>query len=66
MEAHQQQFTERERDVIQLLLSGNTNKQMALRLDVSSRAIEKHLTRIYEKLEVSSRSEAIVKLIQMY
>ena len=55
-------FTERETAVIGLLIRGMSNKQMALRLGVSVRTIEFHLTGIYAKLAVSSRAEAIVRL----
>jgi DNA-binding CsgD family transcriptional regulator len=56
------QFSERERDVIGLLLQGKTNKQMALALGISVRAIEFHLSNIYGKLGVNSRTEAALKL----
>ncbi|RPJ27150.1 MAG: LuxR family transcriptional regulator [Chloroflexi bacterium] len=56
------QFSEREKDVIRLLLQGKGNKQIALDLGISSRTVEFHLSNIYNKLGVNSRSEAILKL----
>jgi DNA-binding CsgD family transcriptional regulator len=56
------QFSNRERQVIQLLIQGKTNKEIALALGVSVRAIEFHLSHIYSKLGVSSRTEAALKL----
>ncbi len=56
-------FTARELEVIQFLVRGMSNGQIALQLSVSTRAIEQHLTHIYEKLGVSSRAQAIVKLL---
>lgn len=62
----QEQFSERERSVIDLLLQGKSNKQIAHSLGVSNRTIEFHLSNIYSKLGVSSRSEAILILIKNY
>lgn len=42
------------------------NSHIALQLGVSTCAVELHLTHIYEKLGVSSRAEAIVKLIHLF
>ena len=56
------QFSNRERQVIQLLIQGKSNKEIALALGVSVRAIEFHLSHIYSKLGVSSRTEAALKL----
>lgn len=57
-------FSERERKVIELLLQGKGNKQIALTLGVSARTIEFHLSNIYKKLDVSSRTEAALKLAE--
>ena len=56
------QFSERENEVIKLLLQGKSNKQMALALYITESTVESHLTKIYAKLSVSSRAEAIIKL----
>jgi len=55
-------FSERELEVVRLLLQGKSNKQMALELDVTSRTVEFHLGKIYRKLGVASRAEAILRL----
>lgn len=60
-----QDFTNKELQVIGLLLEGKSNDQIALQLDVTTRAVEQHLTHIYEKLEVSSRTEAVLKLLRL-
>jgi DNA-binding CsgD family transcriptional regulator len=57
-------FSEREKDVIQFLLQGKGNKQIALALGISNRTVEFHLSNIYAKLGVNSRSEAILKLTE--
>jgi DNA-binding NarL/FixJ family response regulator len=58
-----QTFTEREAQVIQLLLQGKSTSQIALQLGICTRAVEHHLTHVYVKLDVCSRIEAIIKLI---
>jgi DNA-binding CsgD family transcriptional regulator len=63
---HWQTFTERELEVIQLLLKGKTTKLMASQLGITTRTVEIHLTHIYEKLEVFSRTEAVIKLIHLF
>lgn len=57
-------FSEREKDVIKLLLQGKSNKQIALELGISNRTVEFHLGNIYSKLGVASRAEAILKLTE--
>jgi DNA-binding CsgD family transcriptional regulator len=55
-------LTKRERDVLVLVAEGKTNPQVAQRLRVSSRTVQKHLEHIYEKLEVRSRTAAAMML----
>lgn len=63
---HEPQFTKRELQVIQLLLHGESNSQIAVELRLSVRTVEFHLTNIYEKLGVSSRAEAILRLFLLF
>lgn len=55
-------FSGREKQVIELLMQGRSNKQIALALGVSVRTVEFHLSNIYVKLGVTSRTEAALKL----
>lgn len=66
MEDQQHQFTDKEQEVILLLLEGKSTQEIALQLDVSTRAVEHHLTHIYEKLDVCSRVEAVMKLMHLF
>ncbi|GGQ23536.1 DNA-binding response regulator [Shewanella litoralis] len=50
-------LTEREDQVLQLLIAGKTNKQMADTLFVSLRTIEVHRAKIIKKLEVHNAAE---------
>ena len=56
------QFTKREKDVIDLLMQGMSNKQIAAKLVITGHTVEFHLKNIYAKLGVSSRTEAILVL----
>jgi DNA-binding NarL/FixJ family response regulator len=51
-------LTEREMEVLELMAQGLTNNQIAAQLHLSTRTIEAHLTHIYNKLGVNSRTEA--------
>ncbi|MGC9333868.1 MAG: response regulator transcription factor, partial [Anaerolineae bacterium] len=51
-------LTDREMEVLHLVAQGQTNHQVAHELGLSVRTIEAHLTHIYNKLGVGSRTEA--------
>jgi NarL family two-component system response regulator LiaR len=52
-------LTERERDVLALMVEGLNNTQIAARLVVSPSTIKTHVSNILSKLGVASRSEAV-------
>jgi len=54
-------LTGRECEILALLASGQSNKEMARDLDISPNTIKTHVARIYEKLEVQKRIQAIEK-----
>lgn len=53
-------LTEREREVLKLLVKGVTNQEIARALFVTEATVKTHLTHIFTKLEVDSRSRAIL------
>ena len=52
-------LTPREREVMLLLVAGNTNKEIAAKLDLSTRTIETHRGRVMEKTGVQSVAELV-------
>jgi DNA-binding NarL/FixJ family response regulator len=57
-------LTDRELEVLRLAAQGLTNYDIAQRLYISVRTVEAHLTHVYNKLGVGSRTEAVVQAIQ--
>ena len=53
------QLTERERDVLELVAQGLTNREVAQRLFISPLTVRKHLEHVYEKLGVRTRAGAV-------
>jgi DNA-binding NarL/FixJ family response regulator len=51
-----------EKKIIELLVRGLTNKEIANRLGLSLSTVRWHLENIYDKLHVSSRTEAVLKV----
>ena len=51
------ELTERERDVMRLVVEGRPNKLIADELDISVRTVEVHRARVFEKMEVRSAVE---------
>ncbi len=51
----------RELEILDSLASGESNKEMARRLGISPNTVKTHVARIYEKLGVSRRIQAIEK-----
>jgi len=51
-------LTEREVEILQLVVAGKTNKQIARSLGLSEKAVEKYLRGIFAKVDVSSRAAA--------
>lgn len=52
-------LTVREREVLQLLATGAGNRQIAAQLFVSEATVKTHLVHVFEKLQVTSRTQAV-------
>ncbi|MCB2214279.1 response regulator transcription factor [bacterium] len=57
-------LTEREQEVLALLVEGMTNPEIANKLVVSKSTVKFHVSSILNKLQVSSRTEAVAKALQ--
>ena len=55
-------LTRRERDIVNLLADGATNKQVADMLDISERTVKGHLSNVFLKLGVSDRLKLVLFL----
>jgi DNA-binding NarL/FixJ family response regulator len=53
------QLSERERDVLVLVATGATNKEIGVELHLSPHTVKEHTSALYRKLEVRNRAEAV-------
>lgn len=57
-------LTEREKQVVQRIVKGMTNKAIGQELGISGKAVEKHISIIFEKWEVRSRAEIAARVVR--
>ncbi len=60
-----QSLTDHEREILELLAQGLSNKAIAARLYLSVLTVEGHLANIYSRLDVHSRTEAMLVAIKI-
>jgi DNA-binding NarL/FixJ family response regulator len=58
-------LTDRELQVLALAGKGFTNKAIGVQLGISSRTVQGHLAKIYDKLHAESRTEAVMRAVSM-
>jgi ATP/maltotriose-dependent transcriptional regulator MalT len=58
-------LTARERDVLAMISQGFANKRIARTLEISPETVKSHVKRIFSKLAVSSRTEAVSQAVAM-
>jgi DNA-binding NarL/FixJ family response regulator len=63
--AEQFGLTAREMDVLRLLGKGYRNREIAESLGLSPTTVKTHIARIFKRLEVSDRTEAVVKVLRL-
>jgi DNA-binding NarL/FixJ family response regulator len=54
----------REREVLRLVVDGASNDEIGGRLGISSRTVESHLRRLFERLGVASRTELAARALR--
>ncbi len=59
------ELTDRERDVMELVIDGRPNKLIADALDISVRTVEVHRARVFEKMDVKSAVELANRLREL-
>ena len=57
-------LTEREHDVLKLLLAGKSNKEISSALFITESTVKTHVRNIFSKYDVSSRAELISTLLK--
>lgn len=57
-------LTEREKEILQLLAEGRTNKDVAATLDLSPNTVETHRTRIMQKLDLHSSADIVLYAVR--
>ena len=57
-------LTPREQEILDLLAKGDSTREIAEKLGISFETVRAHLRKIYEKLHVNSRSEALLKYLR--
>lgn len=57
-------LSEREKEILQLVAEGLTNREIAQKLSISHNTVKVHISNIFEKTGVSSRTEATLYAIQ--
>lgn len=58
-------LTKREKEVFDYLVDNKTTKEIANFLGISEKTIRNHISNVMQKLEVKSRSSAIIELIRL-
>jgi DNA-binding NarL/FixJ family response regulator len=63
--AHKLNLTQREQDVLHWLVQGASNDEIAANLYITVATVKAHLTAIFQKLSVTSRTQAIIKALKL-
>ncbi len=58
-------LTDREREVFERLVKNETTKSIASSLGISEKTVRNHISNAMQKLEVESRTAAVIELIKM-
>lgn len=58
------ELSDREREVLRLLVAGASNKGVAQQLHLSENTVKAHISHIFNKLGVQSRAEAVAVALQ--
>ncbi|MFC6882374.1 MULTISPECIES: helix-turn-helix domain-containing protein [Actinomadura] len=59
----QPRLTDREQQVLALLVRGSSNRHIARALEISEPTVKNHLRSVFQKLDVADRTQAIAKVL---
>jgi DNA-binding NarL/FixJ family response regulator len=57
-------LSERELDVVRLVVDGRSNDEIGVRLGIGAKTVESHLRRLFERLDVASRTELATRALR--
>lgn len=60
-----QRLSEREKEIMRLILEGKSNREIATDLFIAEVTVKKHVSSIYKKLEVNGRTMAVKKCLEL-
>jgi DNA-binding NarL/FixJ family response regulator len=58
-------LTDRELDVLRMAAKGYTNKAIGIQLNISDRTVQGHLAHIFDKMQATSRTEAVMRAVSL-
>jgi DNA-binding NarL/FixJ family response regulator len=61
----EERLTGREMEVLHLVAKGFTNKAIGVQLGISDRTVQGHLAHVFDKLQASSRTEAVMRAVSL-
>jgi DNA-binding NarL/FixJ family response regulator len=68
MEEHEKsafdRLTKREVEILELAAQGMTNREIASKLTISTRTVQAHMSNVFSKLGVGSRTEAVLYAVR--
>jgi DNA-binding CsgD family transcriptional regulator len=56
-------LTQREIEILHWVAQGKTNSEIAIILSISAFTVKNHLQRVFQKLDVTNRAQAVSKLM---
>jgi DNA-binding NarL/FixJ family response regulator len=57
-------FSRRELDVVRLVVDGRSNDEIGARLGIGAKTVESHLRRLFERLDIASRTELATRALR--
>ena len=58
-------LTKREKEVFSLLIENKTTREIANILSISEKTVRNHISNVMQKLEVTSRTSAVIELLKL-